>query len=158
VVGVDIVQSWVVSSGRAVVCRLQRSFLGPRTKAWISALEASPRRQLLAFLAIYVGVLATFATATGVDSLHFDMTEMWAWGKEIQLGYGKHPPLSAWIVGLWFSVMPRSNWAFHLVVIALAPIHVRMGTLTQRQREAGYWRTSVRMRKRPRCAVRKYRA
>jgi 4-amino-4-deoxy-L-arabinose transferase-like glycosyltransferase len=130
--GVDIVQSWVVSSGRAVVCRLQRSFRGPQATAWVSDLEASPRWQLLAFLVIYVGVLLTFATVTGVDSLHFDMTEMWAWGKEFQLGYDKHPPLSAWIVGLWFSVMPRANWAFHLLsslnaAIALAGVWMLAG-------------------------------
>jgi 4-amino-4-deoxy-L-arabinose transferase-like glycosyltransferase len=99
------------------VYRLQRSVFGSRVSAWVSDIEASPRRQLLTFLVIYVGVLAT---------------EMWAWGKEFQLGYGKHPPLSAWIVGTWFSVMPRSNWAFHVLsslnaAVALAGVWMLAG-------------------------------
>jgi 4-amino-4-deoxy-L-arabinose transferase-like glycosyltransferase len=126
--GVEIVQAWVVSSSRALAYRLHRSVVGLR----VSDLEASPHRQLLTFLALYIGVLVTFATVTGVDSLHFDMTEMWAWGKEFQLGYGKHPPLSAWIVGFWFSVMPRTNWAFHLLsslnaAVALAGVWMLAG-------------------------------
>jgi 4-amino-4-deoxy-L-arabinose transferase-like glycosyltransferase len=43
------------------------------------------------------------------------MTEAWAWGKEFQLGYAKHPPVTAWIVGLWFAVMPRTDWSFYLL-------------------------------------------
>ena len=30
-------------------------------------------------------------------SLPHDMTEAWAWGQELQLGYFKHPPLYAWL-------------------------------------------------------------
>jgi Dolichyl-phosphate-mannose-protein mannosyltransferase len=131
VTGVEIVQ-WVVSSGPRAAYRLQRWFLGLRAGTSVSDLDTSPRRQLLTFLALYVGVLATFATVTGVDSLHFDMTEMWAWGKEFQLGYDKHPPLSAWFVGLWFSIMPRANWAFHLLsslnaALALAGVWMLAG-------------------------------
>ena len=41
--------------------------------------------------------------------IHHDMTEAWSWGKEFQLGYYKHPPLYAWIAGLWFHVFPRED-------------------------------------------------
>jgi 4-amino-4-deoxy-L-arabinose transferase-like glycosyltransferase len=43
------------------------------------------------------------------------MAEAWAWGKEFELGYAKHPPLFAWVTGLWFSVLPRENWSFFLL-------------------------------------------
>jgi 4-amino-4-deoxy-L-arabinose transferase-like glycosyltransferase len=43
------------------------------------------------------------------------MTEAWAWGKEFQLGYAKHPPFTAWLVGGWFAVMPRTDWSFYLL-------------------------------------------
>src|SRR5262249_33490007 len=56
-----------------------------------------------------------------------DMTEAWAWGKEFQLGYAKHPPFTAWVVGLWFAIMPRTNWSFFLlsglnIAVALAGV------------------------------------
>jgi 4-amino-4-deoxy-L-arabinose transferase-like glycosyltransferase len=72
--------------------------------------------QLLLFLSLYGAVLMTFASfALGAGGLHHDMTEAWAWGKEFQLGYAKHPPMSAWVAGIWFWVMPRSQWSFYLL-------------------------------------------
>ena len=47
----------------------------------------------------------------GWGTPHHDMTEAWAWGKEFQLGYAKHPPFTAWLVGGWFAVMPRTTGA-----------------------------------------------
>ena len=71
--------------------------------------------------------LGTFVLYFG--ELHHDATETWAWGKEFQLGYAKHPPFSAWIAGLWFAVMPRADWAFYL----LASLNAALGL-------AGVWR------------------
>ena len=51
-----------------------------------------------------------------------DLTEAYAWGREFQWGYHKHPPLSAWIAAAWFEFMPRSDWAYFLLsalVVAL---------------------------------------
>jgi 4-amino-4-deoxy-L-arabinose transferase-like glycosyltransferase len=79
-------------------------------------------------LAPYVCVLVGFATIVNAwGPLHHDMTEAWAWGKEFQLGYAKHPPFSAWVAGLWFLIMPRSNLGFYLlsgvnVALALAGV------------------------------------
>ena len=44
-----------------------------------------------------------------------DMLEAYIWAQQWQLGYYKHPPLYAWIVGLWFKVFPRADWAFYLL-------------------------------------------
>jgi 4-amino-4-deoxy-L-arabinose transferase-like glycosyltransferase len=80
-------------------------------------------RGLFAFLAVYGAVMMTFATiAGGWGSLHPDMTETWAWGKEFQLGYSKHPPIMAWMAGAWFELMPRTDWSFYLLSIANAGI------------------------------------
>jgi 4-amino-4-deoxy-L-arabinose transferase-like glycosyltransferase len=49
------------------------------------------------------------------STIHHDMAELWAWGKEFQAGYFKHPPLSAWIAGAWFNLFPRQNWSFYLL-------------------------------------------
>ena len=43
------------------------------------------------------------------------MAEDWVWGQEFQLGYYKHPPLTAWITAAWFHIFPRANWSFFLL-------------------------------------------
>jgi len=44
-----------------------------------------------------------------------DMVEACAWAQGWQWGYYKHPPLSAWVAGLWFSVVPQSHWGYSLL-------------------------------------------
>jgi hypothetical protein len=48
-------------------------------------------------------------------AIHHDMTEAYAWGREFQLGYYKHPPFWSWVAGLWFKVFPREAWAFFIL-------------------------------------------
>jgi 4-amino-4-deoxy-L-arabinose transferase-like glycosyltransferase len=111
--------------------RVPPSWLARRTTNWLAGLESSPApgRRLLPFLLLYLGVLTAFATFTfGWGPLHHDMTEAWAWGKEFQLGYAKHPPFTAWLVGGWFAVMPRTDWSFYL----LASLNIGVGL-------AGVW-------------------
>ena len=45
------------------------------------------------------------------QDVHMDVAEAFAWGQKFQLGYGKHPPLSGWVAGLWFMLFPVANWA-----------------------------------------------
>lgn len=85
---------------------------------WLARVKQSPActRHLLEFLLVYGAALMTYALlASNWGPLHVDLTEMWAWGKEFELGYLKHPPFAAWIAGLWFTVMPRTNWSFYLL-------------------------------------------
>lgn len=44
-----------------------------------------------------------------------DMVEAYAWAQGWQWGYFKHPPLSAWVVGLWFSVVPESHLGYSML-------------------------------------------
>ena len=91
-----------------------------RVPCWLTASAA----------VLFCVVLTGFATyALGSGPLHADMTEAWAWGKEFQLGYAKHPPFSAWIAGSWFSLMSRTDWSFYL----LSSINAAVGL-------AGVWR------------------
>lgn len=114
---------------------MRLSSLTRRTSTWLRTLESSaaPERQLLQLLLVYGVVLTAFAIfALGSRHLHHDMTEVWAWGKEFQLGYAKHPPLSAWIAGLWFTVMPRTSWSFYLlsslnIAVALSGVWMLAG-------------------------------
>ncbi|HVY04241.1 MAG TPA: glycosyltransferase family 39 protein [Caulobacterales bacterium] len=55
--------------------------------------------------------------------IHYDMGEMVAWSRDLALGSPKHPPMGAWIAGIWFAVFPYRDWAFYLLancLIALA--------------------------------------
>ena len=51
-----------------------------------------------------------------------DMVEAYAWAQGWQWGYYKHPPLSAWVVGVWFAVVPESQWGYSLLTALNAVI------------------------------------
>ncbi|MGD1037036.1 MAG: glycosyltransferase family 39 protein [Roseiarcus sp.] len=73
-------------------------------------------RLVLALFAAFVAIwTAYFAISEAPTSIHNDMAEAYAWGREFQLGYNQHPPFWAWICGVWFSVFPRAGWAFALL-------------------------------------------
>lgn len=52
-----------------------------------------------------------------------DMVEAYGWGQSFEWGYFKHPPLSAWIVGAWFSIVPEG----HLGYAVLAALNAAVG-------------------------------
>jgi 4-amino-4-deoxy-L-arabinose transferase-like glycosyltransferase len=72
-------------------------------------------------LAAYAAVWTLYGTiAKSSQDIHFDMGEMVAWSREAGLGTPKHPPLAAWLVRAWFSVMPAKDWSFYLFAVLLA--------------------------------------
>jgi 4-amino-4-deoxy-L-arabinose transferase-like glycosyltransferase len=69
-----------------------------------------------ALLVGFVAVWTIYSTVTEMPgAIKHDMSEAYAWGQEFQLGYNQHPPFWAFICGLWFSVFPRTGWAFALL-------------------------------------------
>jgi 4-amino-4-deoxy-L-arabinose transferase-like glycosyltransferase len=71
---------------------------------------------ILMLLAGFVAIWTAYLTITEAPgAIKHDMAEAYAWGQEFQLGYNQHPPFWAWICGLWFSVFPRTGWAFALL-------------------------------------------
>ena len=83
-------------------------------------LRVSSAPLLLLLYAAFWTLYAVLSHWSG--AVHQDMTEAYAWGREFQLGYHKHPPFWAWIAGAWFSFMPRTNWAFETLSVANATI------------------------------------
>jgi hypothetical protein len=66
----------------------------------------------------FVGVWTIYGCIAGAGlSLHGDVTEAYAWGREFRLGYNQHPPFWAWIAGIWFLIFPNQNWSFHLLAV-----------------------------------------
>ena len=66
----------------------------------------------VAFVAVWS---AYFAIAESQASIHNDMAEAYAWGREFRLGYNQHPPFWAWICGAWFTLFPRAGWSFAIL-------------------------------------------
>src|SRR3982074_1169139 len=70
----------------------------------------------LALFGAFAGIWTIYFTITEAPgAIKHDMTEAYAWGQEFQLGYNQHPPFWALICGLWFSLFPRTGWAFALL-------------------------------------------
>ena len=69
-------------------------------------------------------VLAHGVADTNLDS-YADMLENYAWGQDWAWGSAKHPPLFAWITGIWFVIFPTTDTAYHL----LSYLNVAVGLL-----------------------------
>ncbi len=81
---------------------------------------ARRERSVLAALAIYVVLWTIYGTiAKSSQGLHPDMTELIAWSRDLSFGYLKHPPLAAWLVWLWFSVLPVAEWSYYLLAMLM---------------------------------------
>ena len=76
----------------------------------------SPALPVMAIVAVFVLFWTLFATLSRYNlDIHGDMVENFAWGIAWQLGYYKHPPLYSWISAAWLSVLPRTNFFYHLL-------------------------------------------
>ena len=96
-------------------------------------------RWLWLLIAAHVVTWTLYGTIGLRGGVHEDMLEAWVWGKEPQLGYFKHPPVSAWIAGAWFRIMPLSDWSFYLLAalnsaLGLYAIWLLAGLFVERSR------------------------
>jgi 4-amino-4-deoxy-L-arabinose transferase-like glycosyltransferase len=98
-----------------------RSFRSAFEALTDALLDASRRdRVMLLLLAAYAAAWTLYgAIAKSSQDLHPDMVELIAWSRDPSLGYPKHPPLGAWLVRLWFDVLPLSDWSFYLLAMLL---------------------------------------
>ena len=90
--------------------------------AWLAARASDPKagpRLVIGFAAAHA-VLWTFILIAlkAAQDVHMDVAEAFAWGQKFQLGYGKHPPLSGWVAGLWFKIFPVADWATYALAMA----------------------------------------
>ena len=93
-----------------------------RLPAWLVATASDPKAGLwlvIGFAAAHA-VLWTLILVNlkAAQDVHMDVAEAFAWGQKFQFGYGKHPPLSGWVAGLWFTVFPVANWATYALAMA----------------------------------------
>src|SRR5215831_4719592 len=103
--------SAMTQSGRRGLARIERLF---------DAL-ADPARGERTAVAVLLGYVALWtlygAIAKGSQDIHADMSEQFALGRELTLGYPKHPPLAMAVVRAWFAVFPTADWAYYLLAM-----------------------------------------
>ena len=81
---------------------------------------ARRERSLLLTLAAYTLLWALYGTITkSSQGLSPDMTELVAWSRDLSFGYFKHPPLAAWLVRAWFSLLPVAEWTYYLLAMLM---------------------------------------
>jgi hypothetical protein len=80
-------------------------------------------RAILLALAVYVLVWAVYGTiAKSSQGLHYDMTEVIAWSRDLSWGYLKHPPLAAALVWVWFQVLPVGEFSYYLLAMLMPAV------------------------------------
>ena len=57
----------------------------------------------------------TLVPSISNQNLPLDTIEALAWGSEIDWGYIKHPPLSAWFTEIFFQIFGNQDWAYYLL-------------------------------------------
>src|SRR2546421_12507673 len=101
-----------VTEGRRGLTRIERLFD-------VLADPARGERTVVAVLLGYVALWTLYgALAKGSQDIHADMSEQFALGRELALGYPKHPPLAMVVVRAWFSIFPTADWAYYLLAMA----------------------------------------
>jgi 4-amino-4-deoxy-L-arabinose transferase-like glycosyltransferase len=110
----------------ASAARRRRRLRFRRLAAWLVSRATHPETSLwlvitfaLVHAILWTRILIDLKAAQDV---HMDVAEAFAWGQKFQLGYGKHPPLSGWIAGLWFTFFPVQDWATYLLAMTVLGI------------------------------------
>src|SRR5438874_1481978 len=103
--------------------RSNRKFSLRRLAAWRVAGACNPKTGLwlvIGFAAAHA-VLWTLILVNlkAAQDVHMDVAEAFAWGQKFQFGYGKHPPLSGWVAGLWFKLFPVRDWATYALAMTV---------------------------------------
>src|SRR5262249_24563003 len=95
--------------GRALIERLLAALTDP----------ARRERTVVVVLLGYVALWTVYGTlAKAAQDIHADMSELFALGQQLALGYPKHPPLAMAVARVWFAIFPTTDWAFYLLAMA----------------------------------------
>src|SRR5215469_17202075 len=100
-----------------------RRLFSLRPAAWLADRACNPETSvwLVISFALLHGLIWTLALIKlkAAQDVHMDVAEAFAWGQKFQLGYGKHPPLSGWVAGLWFRFLPARDWATYALAMTV---------------------------------------
>src|SRR4051812_40561177 len=84
-----------------------------RVEAWFAAhLRKCDTRAALTAIALFCIAGVFFLTGLkAAQDVFIDAAEAYAWGQSFLGGYGRHPPMTGGIAGVWDSVFPAADWA-----------------------------------------------
>ena len=65
--------------------------------------------------------MLNFCLSNASVDIHFDLSEASVWAEQFAFGY-KHPPMTAWLFSLWFSLFPRADWAAYVLAVTTVTV------------------------------------
>jgi len=71
-------------------------------------------KALLCFLFLHIFIWTLVPSISNVN-LPLDTIEALAWGSNLDWGYNKHPPLSAWAVEFFYQIFGSQDWAYYFL-------------------------------------------
>ncbi len=69
---------------------------------------------LILFLLSHISIW-TFIPSISNNNLPLDTIEHLAWASDLQLGYGKHPPMVAWVLEFFYQIFGKQDWAYYFL-------------------------------------------
>ena len=78
-------------------------------------IQPGKEKKIFYLLCLYHLIIWTLVPYFSNKNLPLDVIEALAWGQDFDLGYNKHPPLSAWIPGLIFKIFGNKDWVYYLL-------------------------------------------
>ena len=78
-------------------------------------IQPGKEKKIFYLLSLYHLIIWTLIPYFSNKNLPLDVIEALAWGQDFELGYNKHPPLSAWIPGLLFKIFGNKDWIYYLL-------------------------------------------
>ena len=78
-------------------------------------IQPGKEKKIFYLLCLYHLIIWTIVPYYSNKNLPLDVIEALAWGQDFDLGYNKHPPLSAWIPGLLFKIFGNKDWIYYLL-------------------------------------------
>ncbi len=60
-------------------------------------------------------IVWTLIPSISNNNLPLDTIEALAWGSNLDWGYIKHPPLSAWFVEFFYKIFRNQDWAYYFL-------------------------------------------
>jgi 4-amino-4-deoxy-L-arabinose transferase-like glycosyltransferase len=78
-------------------------------------IQPGKEKKIFYLLCLYHLIIWTLVPYFSNKNLPLDVIEALAWGQDFDLGYNKHPPLSAWIPGLLFKIFGNNDWVYYLL-------------------------------------------
>jgi 4-amino-4-deoxy-L-arabinose transferase-like glycosyltransferase len=84
-----------------------------RLEAWFAAhlRERDTRAALIAIALFSIAGVFFLTGLKAAQDVFIDAAEAYAWGQSFLGGYGRHPPMTGWIAGVWYSMFPAADWA-----------------------------------------------